>query len=384
MSNSMTRRQVLRLFAIGSGGALLAACSPAVPPTTAPTQAPAAKAEPATAPSAAQAPAAPAAPAKPISLVDHLYEGAKKEGKVVWWDQHEARVAQKFMDAFKKQYPGIEVEYFESSQDEVKPRAIAEARAGRVSFDMLDTGQNYPAYKEVGIVTSNPDLLRDAGVPLEQQYEGTYSPEWTVYLASFNTNLVKLEELPRNWEGFLDPKWKGKLALEQRLRPFVYGTPFLGGEEKVSDYLRRLKEQNPRFTKGNTDTDTLLVAGEFQVAIGTYLHNYQKFKPRNQPWDFVRLDEVYTSQPGPGYTVPEAAPHPNAGRLFLHWFVGPQGTQLMDSERFKGSPLPGSGTGPSKLLEENKMTVKVSPLEYELNYSKYEQKYLEALGLPVR
>jgi iron(III) transport system substrate-binding protein len=381
------RRSFLRLVVLGSGSALLAAC--AAPAAPSPTAAPAPKAAPTTAPAAPAGGAPPpptaaaAAAAKPAHLVDQLYEAAKKEGKVVWWDQHELKVAETFMSEFKKKYPGIEFEYLEGNQDELRPKAIAETRAGRVTLDVIDTGQNYPAYKDVDLPTDNAELLVSASVPLEQQYEGTYSPEWTVYLASYNPNMVKPEELPKTWDDFLDPKWKGKLGLESRLRPFVYGTPFFGGEEKVVEYMKKLKEQNPRMVTGNTATDTLLVAGEFPIAIGTYLHNIVKFKPKGQPWDFIPLQEVYTNQPGPGYTVHKQAPHPNAGRLYLHWFVGPEGVALMDKERFKGKPLPGSGTGPAKILEDNKMTLKVSPQEIELNYKKYEAKYLEALGLPT-
>jgi iron(III) transport system substrate-binding protein len=386
MTGLMPRRQFLRLVAIGCGGTLLAACSQSPAPSTAPTAVPAKPTEAAALP-AQQAPAASGvtnAPATAELSIDALFDAAKKEGKVVWWDQHEARIAQKFIDAFKSKYPGIEVEYFESSQDELKPRAIAEARADRVSYDVSDTGQNYPAYKEVGLTSDNTDVLSAAGIPGDQIYEGTYSPEWTVYITSYNPNIVKPEEAPTSWEALLDPRWKGKIAVETRLRPFVYGTPFMGGEEKVVEYLGKLKEQNPRFTKGNTDTDTLLVAGEFGIAVGTYLHNYQKFKPKGQPWDYAPFAEVYSSVPGPGYSVPAKAPHRNAGRLFLYWFVGPEGIKIMDAERGKGSPLPGTGTSQSKLLQEKNMMVKLSPLEYELNYSKYETKYLQALGLPTK
>jgi iron(III) transport system substrate-binding protein len=386
--STTNRRSFLRLVLLGSGSALMAAC--AAPAAPSPTAAPAQKAAaPTTAPAApaSGAPPAPtaaaAAASNPANLVDQLYEAAKKEGKVVWWDQHELKVAEAFMAGFKQTYPGIEFEYLEGNLDELRPKAIAETRAGRVTLDFIDTGQSYNAYKDVNMVTSNAELLVAAGVPLDNQYEGTYSPEWTVYLASYNPNMVKPEELPKTWDDFLDPKWKGKLGLEARLRPFVYGTPFLGGEEKVVEYMKKLKELTPRMVTGNTATDTLLVAGEFPIAIGTYLHNLVKFKPKGQPWEFIPLQEVFTNQPGPGYTVHAQAPHPNAGRLFLYWFVGPEGVALMDKERFKGKPLPGSGTGPSKILEDNKMSLKVSPLEIELNYKKYEAKYLEALGLPT-
>ena len=87
--------------------------------------------------------------------------------------------------------------------------------------------------------------------------------------------------------------------------------------------------------------------------------------------------------PRQGYIVPNGAPHPNAGKLYMWWFMGPEGQALTDAERFKGNPAPGTGTGPSKYLEEHKIAVKFAPIEYDLNYDKYLRKYLGALGLPV-
>jgi iron(III) transport system substrate-binding protein len=416
--STTTRRRFLYVLAVASGGGLLAACSqaaqapsptappapkpttapaPTTPPAAAPTTAPkpttAAAAAPAAAPTTAPAAvgAAPPPVAKPGQAVpkDHptiaeLYDGAKKEGKVTWWDQHESSVAQKFIDAFQKQFPGVTVEFFEGTQDVLNARSIQEARAGRVSFDFIDTGQNYGGYKDVGIIdakTDFTDLLTLAGVDKTFVVNGTYSPEFTVYGSAYNTELVKEEELPDSLDGFSNPKWKDKLAIETRLRPYVYGTPFLGGQDAVVDMLKRLKENNPRPTDGDTKSQGLLVAGEFPVLVGAYLQRLIMMK--GKPWAFVSFKEVWSSEPGPGYVVPATAPHPNAGRLFLWWFMGPEGQALTDSERFKGNPAPGTGTGPSKYLEEHKMAVRFSPREYEDNYNMYLRKYLEALGLPV-
>jgi iron(III) transport system substrate-binding protein len=352
------------VLALGSSAALLAACGQAAP-----------AAKPASAPAGSAA-----APAG-ANLIDQVYEAAKKEGKLVWWDQHTLEVSSRYIETFKKKYPGVDVEYFNQTADELKTRAVAEARAGRISYDVLDSGNNYSAYKEAGIFTDNTDVIAAAGIAASDIYEGSFSPEYTVNGIAFNTNMVKKEELPTTWEGYLDPMWKGKMAIETRFRSFVYGTPFFGGEEKVVEYLTRMKENNPRHVKGDADANTLLVAGEFPILIGAYLHNTLKYEPKGQPWGFAPLSEVYVGPQGPGYTVPEKAPHRQAGRLFLHWLVGPEGIALMDQLRFKGNPAPGSGTGPSKYLEERKIVPRTSTLEYEINYAKYEKQYGAALGL---
>ncbi|HEY0581864.1 MAG TPA: extracellular solute-binding protein [Chloroflexota bacterium] len=334
MSQTLTRRRFVHVMTVMAGGGLLAACSQ-------PSPKPAAAVAPTTAPVVATAGAAPPS-AKPGQAVpkDHptiaaLYDAAKKEGKVSWWDQHDQAVAQKFADAFQKQFPGVSVEFFEATQDVLKARSIQEARAGRVSFDFIDTGQNWPGYQEAAIVDAKTDfteLLTLAGVDKQFLVDGTYSPEFNVYGAAYNTELVKAAELPDTLDGFSDPKWKGQLAIESRLRPYVYGTPFLGGEDKVVDMLQRLKANQPRPTDGDTKSQGLLVAGEFPVLVGAYLQRLISMK--NKPWGFVPLKEVWSSVPRQGYIVPNGAPHPSAGKLFMWWFMSPEGQALTDAERF--------------------------------------------------
>ena len=403
-----TRRRMLHLLALASGAGLLAACSQAGPPASPPTAppatprpaaaaatapaatAPVTTAPPTTAPLIVATSAAPAL-ARPGQAVtkDHptivaLYEAAKKEGKVSWWDAHEQPVAQKFVDAFQKQFPGVTVEFFQVTQDVAKARAIQEARAGRVSYDFIDTGQNWTDFNASKIVDSNTnftDILSLAGVDPNFIVDGTYSPEFIVYGSSYNTDLIHEDELPKDLDGFSDPRWKDKLAIETRLRPYIYGTPFLGGEDKVADMLSRLKANNPRPTDGDVKSQALLIAGEFPVLVGAYLQRIIAMK--GKPWGFVSFNDVYSSVPRQGYVVPNGAPHPNAGKLYLWWFMGPEGQALTDAERFKGNPAAGTGTGPSKYLEEHHMTVHFAPIEYDLNYDHYLRRYLDALGLPI-
>ena len=377
MSERTTRRRFLYLAAVTSGGGLLAACSGGT--VGAPTLAPAVVGG-----APPPAPKAGHAVGDDHPTIAALYEAAQKEGKVSWWDSHDQAQVQKFTDAFNKHFPHIQIEYFQATEDVTKTRAVQEARAGRVSFDLVNTGLNWLAYKDAGIVDARTDftnLLVLAGVDPQFIVDGTCAPEFNVYGSAYNTDLVKPQDLPDTLDGFADPTWKDQIAVEARLRPYVYGTPFLGGEDKVVDMLTRLKANNPRPTDGDIKSQSLLIAGEFPVLVGSYLQRI--ISMQDKPWGFVPFKEVWSNVPRQGYVVPNGAPHPNAGKLFMWWFVGPEGQSLTDTERFKGNPAPGTGTGPSKWLEDHHVTVRFAPLEYDLNYDKYLRKYLEALGLPV-
>jgi iron(III) transport system substrate-binding protein len=63
-----------------------------------------------------------------------LIEGAKAEGKVVWYTSL-AGVYRELVDAFKRKYPGINIEPFRSGTTELGPRLLNEAQAGRFVAD---------------------------------------------------------------------------------------------------------------------------------------------------------------------------------------------------------------------------------------------------------
>ena len=44
-----------------------------------------------------------------------------------------------------------------------------------------------------------------------------------VFVQAYNTKLVKKEELPKTWEDLADPKWKGRLGIEQEDSDWLAG-----------------------------------------------------------------------------------------------------------------------------------------------------------------
>ncbi len=279
----------------------------------------------------------------------NLYQAALKEGKLEWWDAMKLSVASDTIKEFGNKYPGIKIDYFEATLDMREERYLAEYAAGRKTLDYTNINQ-YKRFKEKDLLLDISDIIKDTEYPrifCDEDLTGV-AVEHTIYGTAYNTKLVSPKDVPKSFEDLLDSKWRGKIDVEQRLKLFVFLTPGWG-KEKIVKYLNRLKEQKPIFTNGTASTLTLLATGEFPIAVNVSLSETLVLKNKGAPVDFAPISPVADNM-GTS-VVMRHAPHPNAGKLFLRWLVTPEGQSLQDKYWYKGNPLPGSNTIPSKTLE---------------------------------
>ena len=103
-------------------------------------------------------PCAGAATVEEIALMNRadrqkiLVEGARKEGKVSWYttlivDQ----VVRPVKEAFEKEYPFVQVEFFRGNSEQLAQRIISEYQAKRYEDDVVDG-------------TVSPTMVRRAGL----------------------------------------------------------------------------------------------------------------------------------------------------------------------------------------------------------------------------
>ncbi|HEX5019028.1 MAG TPA: hypothetical protein VFX54_00100, partial [Candidatus Binatia bacterium] len=60
-----------------------------------------------------------------------LIEGAKKEGKLVWYTSMAIDTSKPLLDAFLKEYPFIKAELVRAGEEQLMNRILSETRAGR-------------------------------------------------------------------------------------------------------------------------------------------------------------------------------------------------------------------------------------------------------------
>ena len=71
-----------------------------------------------------------------------LFEGAKPEGKVVWYTSLSGGSYKALAEAFEAKYPGVEIEVYRAAGSDVAVRMIQEAQARRNIVDALETTQD--------------------------------------------------------------------------------------------------------------------------------------------------------------------------------------------------------------------------------------------------
>ena len=82
-------------------------------------------------------------------------------------------------------------------------------------------------------------------------------------------------------------------------------------------------KQKPRVTRDPGEEIPTLTSGEIPVSIG-YIKDKFQFAG---PIEFVRMDKYLASLSF--VAVARNAPHPNAGRLFTDFFLGPEPQQIL-------------------------------------------------------
>src|SRR5438094_4339077 len=117
--------------------------------------------------------------------------------------------------AFEKK-TGIKVEIWRALSEKVVQRALTEARARRNAVDVIETNgpeMEMLAREQLFAELKSPYLadIPASAIPKHRQW---IPDRLNFFVVAYNTTKVRRDELPRDYRGFLDPKWKGRLGLE--------------------------------------------------------------------------------------------------------------------------------------------------------------------------
>ena len=265
-----------------------------------------------------------------------LVEGAKKEGKMVFYSSLNVEDNNGLLKRFEEKYPFIKTELNRLTADRLLIRFQSEARAKKPIADVIMNGGARTH------ITKKEGLLMKYVSP-ESKFYGTgfKDPDgyWTdaylnAHVLVYNTRMLKPAEVPLTHADLLKPQWSGKFVMVSKAYEWFLKIIKLQGEAKGMEFFKRLAAQKPGFRIGSSQIADLVAAGEHPLGINTYSTNIEDLKAKGAPVEWVGLDPVVaTLHP---IAVSAAAPHPNAAKLFVDFVLSREGMMLLRS--FKRIP----------------------------------------------
>jgi iron(III) transport system substrate-binding protein len=259
-----------------------------------------------------------------------LIERAKQEGSVVLYTSLAPTESKPLAEAFEKRY-GIKVDLWRALSDKVVQRVITEARANRNTVDVVETnGPEMEALAQEKLLAEvHSPYLEDLPADAIPPHRTWYPDRLNFFVVGYNTEKVKRSELPATYEGFLDPRWKGRIGLEATDSEWMAAIVKRWGESKGMDYFRKLAAMKPDMRKGHVLLAQLVATGEVPVGLTMYNANIESLKKKGAPIDFVPVQPVIARPQGIG--VAKDAPHPAAALLFVDFVLSPEGQKLYES-----------------------------------------------------
>lgn len=256
-----------------------------------------------------------------------LIEGAKKEGKLVFWESGSAKEWEQVFSKFRQRYGFLTTEFWRASDAGILQKIVSEARAGVYNVDISGA--------EIDILSE----LKKAGVMKRYDWPNTrdWSPQhkdregyWIARnilatVVTYNTSLVSPAEAPKSWDDLLNPKWKGSISMDKDGGEWVLMMWAAWGKERTVNYLKNLAKNNIVMGAGATARTELLAAGAYKIDLRLNLNRILDYQKKGAPLEWVRSDPILAK--GTPIFIAERAPHPNAAMLFADWFTSLEGQQ---------------------------------------------------------
>lgn len=268
-----------------------------------------------------------------------LYEGAKKEGKLIWYTS--LSTYKEMAKSFEAKYPGVTVEFYRAPATNLATRIVSEAQARRYNVDAIETTPG-----AVMLLRDNKLLLPFSSPHLADYPEGSKekAPGGLFFNAvdresyvgvGYNKNIIRETEVPKSFDDLLKPALKGKMGISVE----EIGTRMLGAmlRTKGEGFVRKLAAQDIKhYSMPALGLNELIVSGEVPLTFTAVDSNIRLAVMRKAPVAWLPLDLVPTNAGTLATFTNTQRPH--AALLFIDFMIGPEGQKILVEKFGYGSP----------------------------------------------
>ena len=257
---------------------------------------------------------------------------AFQEGMIVHYAPDPEAEMAGYMAAFHKAFPQIQTNFMRLQTGALYARLSAE-RQGKVytpdTLMLTEIGFALDFQKRGGYqLYVSPEA--SAYKPNEQSSPPGYYTWYSLIIAgiAYNPNLVTAAQAPKSYKDLLNPLWADAVNTKLSTSGLQHLAWYALRQRYGAEFWQKFAELRPRGFDSYVQQFDRMVSGQDKVVATAQYSGYLSAKAKGAPIEFVIPEEGMIAIPGVMGVV-DHAPHPEAARLFLDWYLGVPGQTAM-------------------------------------------------------
>ncbi len=259
----------------------------------------------------------------------------KKPVEIVYYAARSQEQWEPVYQAFRKEYPNIEVKLFRAGIEELFSILELEMMTGQVRADVIHLPDpiRTEMFKEEGWLEKFTIPEKDLAMFIDDSY---MDPEgywvgllWSGIALQYNKNFFTEDKLPSSWADLLNERYRGQLAMGDPqvtgmvhifMRYIIHDLYEKYGEPYGWNYFEKLtKLVEPRLFSGHTQIQSLVAVGEMPLAIQTLSRCYKSVQD-GEPTGYIYPKEGTPIQ-FDAVGIAKGTKNFEAAQTFVRWMV---------------------------------------------------------------
>lgn len=272
----------------------------------------------------------------------NVIDAARKERTLVIYSTTDRHDAAKLLDAFRRQYPFLKIDYRELQSGDLYRRVVTESRERRPTGDIA-----WSSAMDLQIKLVNDGYAQAYASP-----EKPHLPQWAIWkneaygvtaepiVFVYNRNLMPPGDIPANHPDLLrllksKPRfYTGRVAVPDPVRSgasYLHLTQDYLANRDLWDLAEEFGVVNAVPFQSSRQALASVASGKSIVAynvLGSYAMEWQSRDPRIR----VVMPQDYTLVTSRIAIIPNEARHPNAAKLFLDFLLSRKGQYALSQQ----------------------------------------------------
>jgi iron(III) transport system substrate-binding protein len=213
----------------------------------------------------------------------------------------------------------VKVEWRRGPDVELYQQTLVDARSGPPNWDVY-VGDSGPLLRAARLALRwTPPEARTVPSELSDSEGAWYAIASSYHVVQYHTEQVPGPQVPRTYEGMLDPRFYGRLAIEDFNVTWLKGIVEQRGRDGAAELVKSLAQQAVTFRRDARTLVVFVTAGQHAIAIDARMDVVERERRAGGKTAWIAADPVIT-QPL-GMVVSSTTDRPNAARLAANFLL---------------------------------------------------------------